>query len=169
MFLIAALAANAVAYGPPSADHAYEAFVRRTLVNDYAVVTAEVALRPNFPVSLSIHRCVGKIDRLVRFPNGGAAKHDGYDCLIEVSPNDAPPYRTAGFFHYDGVGWQYHGPIMIENVGQATLTLREEDREAPNERYRLDGGDVSIGDVNNPLHPDYDPYADVLYRNRSRR
>lgn len=157
---IAIAATGFAAYGPPTNEDAFGAYIAHILepVRESGDVIREAALHYSldFPSDVVLQRCVRKQDRQVFFENGVVQVFGGYECIMEVWPNAEPSFRTSGFFRHDGFDWVYHGP-----VGESIIPSPSKfDSNRDKGRIINKPGALSYeGDPKNPMNPDYNPYA----------
>lgn len=160
-FVIAA--AGYAAYGPPTNEDAFGAYIAHILepVRESGDVIREAELHYSydFPSDVLLQRCVRKKNRKVVFENGVVQYFGGYECIMEVWPNAEPSFRTSGFLRHDGAIWVYHGP------GRRVAIPSPSEFDPSHDKGQIINkpGALSYeGDPKHPMNPDYNPYGDYF-------
>lgn len=104
-----ALLSSAVSYLAPSSDDASRAVAQR--IADERLGGDVTAFGGAYPADVRLERCIGDDARAVQTTHGIWQVFSGYACVMMVSFEDNPDYKVEGFFHYDGLGWSYYGPL----------------------------------------------------------
>lgn len=153
----------ATAYAAPTSHEAYIAYTDRLFhlfrQTGDALHEQELRLAPDFPIDVTLERCLPKTDRAVTDLNGAVRYYDGYDCMMEVMLNAAPGFRGLGFFRHNGLEWEFFGETM---PARAPSPAEFDPLKGEGLLLEKPGSIVYDGAPQNPFNDDYDPYRDIF-------
>ena len=169
---LAIAAAGYAAYGPPTNENAFDAYIARILAPARFAgdVLEEERLhqRLDFPSDVILQRCIRRQQREVVLESGAVDHFGGYDCIFEVWPNGEPSFMTFGFFRHDGLEWIYYGPMPETDIPLPS----EFDRDRTKGNFVAKPGALPYGGMpENPINPQNTPYQDfyeLLEENENR-
>jgi len=98
-----------VYYPPPNSYDASRAIAQHIADERYqGDITAFGGVNP---ADARLESCAPDDARAVQTAHGIWQVFSGYNCIFMVSFESGPDYKIEGFFHYDGDGWYYYGPL----------------------------------------------------------
>ena len=141
---------GAVAYAPPSNADALEA-IKARISGDTPPLNTYRA-NAEFPDQVRIIRCQAEDSFDVSVSKGFSAELSGQLCLLTIIFPAQPEYQLDGFFHYNGVSWDYYGQIYAHDyTGPNTYAVQgKQGVQTPIEGGILYDGRAGIGDALDP-------------------